>query len=103
MRNRAIGICFIMFLMLFVQLTEVNAAPDVIDKHTEHNWQEYHTETSFIKTGTHEYKYWKNFMRHKRTCEIYQKLKTIVYYCDVHDHAKSETIHEGTVHSEKHD
>ncbi|CDQ38836.1 hypothetical protein BN990_01111 [Virgibacillus salexigens] len=72
------------------------------DSNKSHNWQEYSRDTNIIDTGTHEFTYWKNFMKHKRTCQISQKVETIVYYCDVHDHTKSETKYLETIHSHKH-
>ncbi|MBP1971288.1 hypothetical protein J2Z83_003427 [Virgibacillus natechei] len=73
----------------------------VLDE-TQHNWEEYSTDTEIIHTGSHEYTYWKNFGRESRTCNISHKIKTVVYYCDVHDHTYSETFLEETIHSEDH-
>lgn len=69
---------------------------------TEHNWKEYSTDYEEIEVGTHEYTYWKNFIRHKRTCTITHRIKTVVYYCEDHDHTKSETFLEEVIHSGNH-
>ncbi|SHH00966.1 hypothetical protein SAMN05421807_10360 [Virgibacillus chiguensis] len=67
-----------------------------------HEWKQKSSDINYIHTGSHEFTYWKNFMRHKRTCHISQKIKTTVYYCDLHNHTKSKTVHVETVHSEQH-
>ncbi|MUK90197.1 hypothetical protein GMD78_17635 [Ornithinibacillus sp. L9] len=92
------------FLPLNVDVTEAAAAEklNVDTAETKHNWKEYSTDYEIIEVGTHEYTYWKNFIRHKRTCHISHRIKTVVYYCDIHDHTKSETFLEEIIHSEKH-
>ncbi|RYG73688.1 hypothetical protein EU245_05120 [Lentibacillus lipolyticus] len=67
-----------------------------------HNWVEYSTHAETVDAGSHEYTYWKNFIQRTRTCTISHKLKSVVYYCNVHDHTDAEIFHEKTMHSEKH-
>ena len=67
-----------------------------------HNWIEYSTGYETIEVGSHEYSYWKNFIRHTRTCHISHVIKTVVYYCDEHDHTKTETELVETIHSGNH-
>ncbi|MFD2762093.1 hypothetical protein [Lentibacillus juripiscarius] len=68
-----------------------------------HNWVEYSTHVETVDAGSHEYTYWKNLIQRTRTCDISHKLKSVVYYCDTHDHTDVEIFHEETVHSEKHE
>ncbi|MFC3041876.1 hypothetical protein ACFOGI_16700 [Virgibacillus xinjiangensis] len=67
-----------------------------------HNWEESSTSEDIIHADSHEYTYWKNFLRVTRTCDISHRVTTTVYYCDVHDHTKSETNLEEVMHSGKH-
>ncbi|WP_373893514.1 hypothetical protein ACUL41_04980 [Virgibacillus natechei] len=103
MRKLSLAIGLALMVIFQVGLLEVGAevTPQEIDD-TEHNWQESSTDYNTIPTGSHEYTYWKNFIRETRTCEISQRVKTVVYYCDIHDHTKSETHVEETIHSGKH-
>ncbi len=68
----------------------------------QHNWKKYGTDINVFQTDTHEVTYWKNFMRYSRTCNISHEVKTIVYYCGLHDHTKSETFLEEITHSVNH-
>ncbi|WP_047981799.1 hypothetical protein [Ornithinibacillus contaminans] len=68
----------------------------------EHNWQKSSVDYNVIEVGTHDYTYWKNFMKRTRTCHISHRIKTVVYYCDIHNHTKSETSLEEIIHSERH-
>ncbi len=68
----------------------------------QHNWEESGTNHEVIQTETHNYYYWKNFIRQTGTCEISLKLKTVVYYCDLHNHTKTKSNIEERLHSEKH-
>jgi hypothetical protein len=69
----------------------------------EHNWKQSSIDYHTIEVGEHEFSYWKNFMKHSRTCHISHRVKTVVYYCDIHGHTKSETILDEIIHSVKHD
>lgn len=93
--------------MIFLPIDLPEAGAEVTEQDTEtedseHNWQESSTDYNTIQTGSHEYTYWKNFIRETHTCEISQRIKTVVYYCDIHDHTKSETEVEETIHSGRH-
>lgn len=68
----------------------------------EHNWQVQDTYTEKVDGGEHEFTYWKNFMRHTRTCQIIHHIKVVVYYCDVHDETKTESTLIKTEHSGRH-
>ncbi|WP_197046643.1 hypothetical protein [Oceanobacillus salinisoli] len=68
----------------------------------EHNWVEYSVDYNEVDGGTHEYTYWKNFIKRTRTCHKTHIIKTVVYYCDKHDHTKSETFLDETIHSHRH-
>ncbi|WP_249870357.1 hypothetical protein [Oceanobacillus saliphilus] len=105
MRKRIIAISLFCAIFLTVQLTEATAAVmsnDIQETTAEHNWVEYSTDIKEFEVGTHEITYWKNFMRYTRTCTISHVIRTVVYYCDIHDITKSETFLEDIVHSEKH-
>jgi 5-bromo-4-chloroindolyl phosphate hydrolysis protein len=67
-----------------------------------HNWVEQSTSYETIEVGTHEYSYWKNFLRHTRSCRVSHVIKTVVYYCEEHDHTKTETELVETIHSGHH-
>lgn len=67
-----------------------------------HVWEHSSTNYETVQVGSHEFDYWKNFLRYSRTCDVSHKLMTVVYYCDVHDHTASETHIEDVVHSHKH-
>jgi hypothetical protein len=84
---------------VFAQVENFERIPTSLE---EHNWQEYSVDYDIIEVGSHEYNYWKNFMKRTRTCHISHRIKTVVYYCDIHDHTKSETILDKIIHSEKH-
>ncbi|GAB3053020.1 hypothetical protein GCM10027286_15610 [Virgibacillus ainsalahensis] len=89
--------------LCFGMNSQVTVAADIEDETGErHNWKESSTSFETIPVDTHEYTYWKNFLRVTRTCEISHKVKTVVYYCDLHDHTKSQTQMEEIIHSGKH-
>ena len=96
MRMRTIATIFSLLFICFTALGihEADAATMETDGEVsmqQHNWKVYHTDHSVIEAGTHDFTYWKNFMRKTRTCHITHEMKTVVYYCDLHDHTKSET------------
>ncbi len=70
--------------------------------HEGHNWKQSSVDYHVIEAGEHEFSYWKNFMKHSRTCHISHRIKTVVYYCDIHGHTKSETTLDEINHSVKH-
>jgi hypothetical protein len=85
---------------LIADATVSNTEPETSG--STHNWVEYSTSYDTIEVGSHEYSYWKNFIRHTRTCHISHVIKTVVYYCDEHDHTKTETELTETIHSGNH-
>ncbi|GAB3794364.1 hypothetical protein [Virgibacillus kimchii] len=98
-------ITFMMFIFPLSLAIPTSAAVDHIASETNgstHNWEEYSTSHETIEVGTHEYSYWKNLIRHTRTCHISHVIKTVVYYCDEHDHTKIETEVVETIHSGNH-
>ncbi|WP_223116396.1 hypothetical protein, partial [Oceanobacillus polygoni] len=72
------------------------------DKESHHNWVEYSTDTTVLEVGSHEVSYMKNLLRYSYVCDISHKIITVVYYCDEHDHTKSETFLDEVIHSEQH-
>ncbi len=70
--------------------------------HEEHDWKQSSVNYQIIEVGEHKFSYWKNFMKRSRTCQISHRVKTIVYYCDIHGHTKSVTFLDKVIHSEKH-
>ncbi|MFD2044815.1 hypothetical protein ACFSTA_14120 [Ornithinibacillus salinisoli] len=99
----ATGLTILVILPIYVDESEAAVEKLEFDTTaTQHNWKIYSTDYEEIEVGSHEYTYWKNFIRHKRTCQISHRIKTVVYYCDEHDHTKSETFLEEIIHSEKH-
>ncbi|MFA1820321.1 hypothetical protein ACDX78_09070 [Virgibacillus oceani] len=102
-KKTVISLVILISLLSNLMLTNVSAAE--IEKEgdsAEHNWVEYSTSFETIEVGTHEYSYWKNLIRHTRTCHISHVIKTVVYYCDEHDHTKVETELVETIHSGNH-
>ncbi|WP_139223995.1 hypothetical protein [Lentibacillus halodurans] len=88
-------------IYLVIGLMQAEAKPNEGET-KQHNWQEYSTHYETVDAGSHEYTYWKNFIERTRTCDISHKLKSVVYYCDLHDHTDSQIFLEETIHSEKH-
>jgi len=68
-----------------------------------HNWEISSTDFTTIHAATHDITYWKNFMQESRPCDVFHRLKTVVYHCDKHDHTTSETMLEEITHTEDHD
>ncbi|WP_099159739.1 hypothetical protein [Virgibacillus ndiopensis] len=102
-----IRISVLMLVLMFLISSKVEMKAAVMEHGSEevgqqHNWEKSSTNYDRIHTGSHEYTYWKNFMRETRTCDISIKIKTVVYYCDLHDHTKSTTHLEETIHSGRH-
>lgn len=94
-----------MVISLSIGITQVsakNSGNETEAKDEAHNWVEYSTEYHEIPVGPHEFTYWKNLMKFKRTCEISHRIKTVIYYCDTHDHTTSEVHLEEIIHSENH-
>jgi hypothetical protein len=86
-----------------IVLAEEKPMERIPHNHEEHNWKQSSVDYHTIEVGEHEFSYWKNFMKHSRTCHISHRIKTVVYYCDIHGHTKSETILDEIIHSVKHD
>ena len=106
MKQLILNSVLIVMVSLIAGLTnEAEAKPLEVETGNEgeqHNWQEYSTHYETVEAGSHEYTYWKNFIERTRTCNISYKLKSVVYYCDVHDHTDSEIHLEETIHSHDH-
>ena len=68
----------------------------------KHNWRKTSSEVRVVEGDSHEYTVRHNFVKRKRTCDITHKIKTDVWYCDIHDHTKSKISLEETIHSRKH-
>ncbi|GGA65784.1 hypothetical protein [Ornithinibacillus halotolerans] len=101
MNKRLAVIVSILFLLCSGKMV-AHAEDSKLDKAEEHNWIQSSVDYTLIDAGEHEYNFWKNFMKYTRTCLIQHRIKTIVYYCDKHNHTKSETTLEEVIHSEKH-
>ncbi|WP_135108516.1 hypothetical protein [Lentibacillus salicampi] len=78
------------------------AKPVENETEEQHNWVEYSIHYKTVEAGSHEYTYWKNFIERTSTCHISHRLKSVVYYCDVHDHTDSKIYLEETIHSNEH-
>ncbi|QKY70054.1 hypothetical protein [Lentibacillus sp. CBA3610] len=90
-------------IRFFCQLSSRKLSAKPIEGETErHNWQEYSTHTKRRKLD-HMNIHTGNFIERTRTCDVSHELKSVVYYCDVHDHTHSEIFLEDTVHSEEHE
>ncbi|WP_157037597.1 hypothetical protein [Ornithinibacillus californiensis] len=93
--------------VLFIVISQVTSAEQksmerIPTSTEEHNWKQSSVNYETLEVGEHKYNYWKNFMKHTRTCHISHRMKTVVYYCDIHNHTKSETILDEVIHSERH-
>ncbi|TMN21503.1 hypothetical protein FH966_00960 [Lentibacillus cibarius] len=102
MRQIYIQITVLMLVCLLFSLNETEVKSLAAEDSGAHNWQEYSTHVETVDVGTHEYTFWRNFIEHTGTCNISYKLKSVVYYCDVHDHTDAKIFHEETIHSEEH-
>lgn len=67
-----------------------------------HHWVKSSEDYHEIEAGTHDYSYWKNFIKYDRTCLKTHIIRTVVYYCHTHNHTKSETFLHETKHSLEH-
>ncbi|MBC5637738.1 hypothetical protein H8S33_13055 [Ornithinibacillus sp. BX22] len=94
--------CLVILTVLFFGAQQIVMAERIPTTTEEHNWQQSSVHYDTILVGEHEYTYWKNFMKRKRTCTISHRIKTVVYYCDIHNHTKVETFLDEVIHSEKH-
>lgn len=83
-------------------ISSIHADMNTLESNDEHNWVEHRIDYHEVDGGTHEYSYWKNFIKRERTCHITHVIKTITYYCDKHDHIKVDTLLEKTKHSHHH-
>lgn len=84
-----------------INMSSIYAATDKSEM-DHHNWVEYSVDYHEVDAGTHEYSYWKNFMKRERTCQITHVIKTDTFYCNKHDHIKVETTLENIMHSHQH-
>ncbi|MFD2629898.1 hypothetical protein [Oceanobacillus kapialis] len=96
------GILFILFNgeLAFAELDDGSTSP--VEEKKEPNWQVQDTYIEKVDGGEHEFTYWKNFMRHTRTCQVTHHIKVVVYYDDVHDQTKTESTLIKTEHSARH-
>ncbi|MRH41812.1 hypothetical protein GH741_03890 [Aquibacillus halophilus] len=69
---------------------------------TPHNWKKTSSQFEMVHADTHEYTVWHNFIKKTRKCDITHRMKTDVWYCEFHNHTKSETSLEETIHSNRH-
>lgn len=92
---------FILFAIpsSYAEVRMLERVPTTIQKH---NWKQSSVHYEVVEAGEHEYTYWKNFIRQSRTCQISHRIKTIVYYCEEHNHTKIETVLDKIIHSNKH-
>ncbi|MFD1362068.1 hypothetical protein [Lentibacillus salinarum] len=103
--KHSILMTFAAMIVFVSSLTETAAQPTENEQPDgeQHNWGEYSTHYETIDARSHEYTYWKNFIERTRTCDISHKIKSVVYYCDVHDHTDTEIFLEEIIHSEEHE
>ncbi|WP_222599291.1 hypothetical protein [Aquibacillus kalidii] len=81
---------------------KVSTDGDEQEVRVEHNWKRMSSEFKLVHTDTHDYTVWHNFIKKTRKCDISHRMKTEVWYCDLHNHAKSEVSFEETIHSHQH-
>lgn len=67
-----------------------------------HNWKKSSTDHTKVDAYQHDYTIWDNFQNKTRTCSVSHEIKTVVWYCDLHNHTKSEVSIEETIHSNQH-
>ncbi|WP_053219894.1 hypothetical protein [Virgibacillus senegalensis] len=96
-------ILLLTFLLGFLGSVPVFASPEEAEESGgEHNWERMDTEYETIPIDTHTYTVWRNFIRKTRECEISHRVKTDVWYCDLHHHTRSASTIEEVIHSERH-
>ncbi|QDP39988.1 hypothetical protein [Radiobacillus deserti] len=109
----------IVILCFSIQISNVNAVPAISheDKEakniaraatigepaTPHMWQKMSVNKEKLFSHSHQFSVLHNFIRSKRDCEVHHVMETVVWYCPIHHHTKSNTYHLETTHSEKHD
>ncbi|WP_074597583.1 hypothetical protein [Sediminibacillus halophilus] len=96
-------VILLLVLMGIMGSMPVFASPEKVEESTEeHNWERMDTEYEVVPVDTHTYTVWRNFIRHTRKCDISHRIKTDVWYCDLHHHTRSSSTIEEIIHSEKH-
>ncbi|UFU00825.1 hypothetical protein KO561_07800 [Radiobacillus kanasensis] len=112
---------FLSFVILssLIHITTVQASPAISHEELEteklvraatigepaspHHWEKMSVKEEKIFSHSHHFSVLHNFIRSKRECEVYHEIETVVWYCPIHHHTKSNTHHIETAHSEKHD
>ncbi|WP_051382045.1 MULTISPECIES: hypothetical protein [Sediminibacillus] len=90
-------------LMVIVGPFSVFASPEKVEESSvEHNWERMDTEYEIVPVDTHTYTVWRNFIRKTRKCDISHRIKTDVWYCDLHHHTRSSSSIDEIIHSEEH-
>ncbi|MDC3416582.1 hypothetical protein [Aquibacillus salsiterrae] len=90
---------------LSVSAKVAKISPEVADPIKDgmtHTWKKTSSDFEMIHAKTHEYTVWHNFIKKTRKCDVTYKIRTDVWFCDLHDHTKSAVSLEETIHSEKH-
>ncbi len=92
---------------LSMEIAKQNQVKDIafeekISPNVNHQWKKTSSEFEMIHADTHEYTVWHNFIKKTRKCDITHRMKTDVWYCDLHKHTRSEVSLEETIHSNRH-
>ncbi|WP_138415196.1 hypothetical protein [Aquibacillus sediminis] len=83
--------------------TDEEEEPEVVETdESNHNWKKTSSQLEMVHEDTHEYTAWHNFVKRTFKCDITHKIRTDVWYCDIHDHTKSDVSLEETIHSRDH-
>ncbi|MDL4842208.1 hypothetical protein [Aquibacillus rhizosphaerae] len=112
MNKYLIQLILILFLVLIPDKTMIGISLDlkgeredvtsVSEDKLSHNWAKTSSELKMVHDDSHQYDVWHNFIKKSVTCDITHKIKTEIWYCDLHNHTKSEVSLEETIHSHKH-
>ncbi|MCT2534256.1 hypothetical protein NC661_09995 [Aquibacillus koreensis] len=94
----------IMFQTDSLEAVKENTENDVMKEEisNNHKWKQTSSEMKMVHADSHDYDVWRNFIKKTVTCDITHKIKTEVWYCELHNHTKSEVSLEETIHSYKH-
>ncbi|MDC3414335.1 hypothetical protein NC797_14985 [Aquibacillus sp. 3ASR75-11] len=99
----SVVLCSILFTILIPSISYGESIKsDMLIAKTPHNWEVSNVDYTKKNVRTHDYKIFDNFIRKTRQCDVDQKIKTVVWYCDLHGETKSATYLLEREHSEQH-
>ncbi|SDJ76695.1 hypothetical protein [Sediminibacillus albus] len=102
MNGKLLAIIGSLFLLNPNSILSAQVTPEHDETAVPHKWEKMKPQYDTVKVDTHTYTLWRNFLKKTRNCDISHKLRTDIWYCEIHNHTKVETSIEEIIHSEKH-